>query len=97
MKTFEDLKFEEHPLSKNPYLTESYKDAKNASMTFDNGYGISVLFGRNFYSNGEDTYEVAVLKDDKLCYDTEITNDVLGGQTKEMVTEVMIKIQKLKE
>lgn len=40
-----------------------YDKARQAIMEFENGYGVSVLFGEAFYSNGIDTYEVAILKD----------------------------------
>lgn len=66
-----------------------------AIIEFENGYGVSVLFGIPAYSNGIDTYELAVLKDGSLCYDTEITNDVLGYIEKEEVTNIMIKVQQL--
>lgn len=95
MKTFKDLEFKEHSLSKSGI--ESYKDAKQALQNFENNYGVSVIFGNCFYSNGIDTYEVAVLYKDELTYDTEITDDVLGYLSKEEVTEVMKKVQSLKE
>ena len=56
MKTFKDLKFEKH------YYSPFCKEAKQAKMNFENGFGVSVLFGNCFYSNGRNTYEVAVLK-----------------------------------
>ena len=95
MKTFDDLQFMKHRFADKKVFQNEYKDAKQATIDFDNGYGISVLLGKPFYSNGIDTYEVAVLKDGNLCYDTNITDDVLGGQSKEMVTSVMKQIQNL--
>lgn len=64
-------------------------------MNFNNGYGISVVCGNPFLYCSEDTYEVAVLKDNKLCYDTPITDDVLGYQTRKDVTNIMKQIQSL--
>lgn len=83
MKTFKDLKFEPRYLS------------SQATMEFDNGYGVSVLSGNIAYSNGIDTYELAVLKNGDLCYDTPITDDVLAYITEEEVTKAMEEIQKL--
>lgn len=72
MKTFEDLVFEPHPSAinvrrlyprqcdRNPYI-QAMCDATQARMDFPNGYGISVLCGPQFYSNGLDTYEVGVM------------------------------------
>lgn len=91
IKTFEDLDFRPHDLS----VLEIYKDCKMSNMEFENGYGVSVIFGNAFYSNGIDSYELAVLKDGQICYDSEITNDVIGGIKKEEVTEIMKKIQML--
>ena len=85
MKTFKDLVFESHGTGL----------GSQAVLEFDNGYGVSVLLGDLFYSNGIDTYELAVLKDGFLCYDTPITDDVLGYLTKGKITKVMEKIQKL--
>ena len=92
MKTFKDLEFNAHPKSAN----ELFKGAKQATYTFENNYGVSVLFGTCFYSNGRDTYELAVLFDGDLCYTTDITSDVLGYITEDEVTSAMIKIQNLK-
>ncbi len=64
-------------------------------MEFENGYGVSVVSGDLFYSNGIDTYEVGILKDGILCCDTYITDDVLGYQNEEEVTEIMRKVQEL--
>lgn len=83
MKTFKDLKFEPRYLS------------SQATMEFDNGYGVSVLSGNIAYFNGIDTYELAVLKNGDLCYDTPITDDVLSYITEEEVTKAMEEIQKL--
>lgn len=66
MKTFKDLVFEPHPSAVNvkrlfPYrserdpYTQAMCEAVQARMDFPNGYGISVLFGIQFYSNGRDT------------------------------------------
>ena len=97
-KTFDNLVFEPWGCAHSRKLTEVpaiYRRAKQAVLEFPNGYGVSVLFGSVFYSNGIDTYELGVLKDGHLCYTTSITDDVLGYITKDEVTEVMIKLQQL--
>lgn len=93
MKTFKDLKFEPHSIAKSGL--DKYKDAKQATETFENGYGVSVLFGRCFYSNGKDTYEVAVLFNGDITYNTDITDGVIGHLSEKEVTEVMSKMQLL--
>lgn len=84
MKTFKDLVFEQHGWD---------KTAHHARMDFDNGYGVSVLHGGKYFYTEDNTYEVGILKDSHLCYTTPITNDVLGWQTPEQVTEIMEKLQ----
>ena len=98
IKTFKDLEFEMHPILLNAKSqgTKSFSsNSKHAAMNFKNGYGVSVIFGEQFYSNGIDTCEIGILKDANLCYDTYITDDVLGYQDEEGVTEIMRKVQEL--
>lgn len=98
IKNFKDLVFIPHPIAgeaqKLPlYLAKEYAEAKQAKMNFENGYGISVIFGSMFYSNGIDTYEVGILKDGILCYATPITDDVIGYITADEVTDIMRKFK----
>lgn len=100
MKIINDLVFNPHPMAEEAdklplYLREKYALSKQAKMNFENGYGVSVLLGSMFYSNGIDTYEVGILKNGSLCYDTPITNDVIGYITADEVNEIMRKIQEL--
>ena len=94
MKTFKDLEFKQHPFVRNGF-------AQQAVMFFANGYGVSVLIGGHCYGDGSAPYELAILtgnvKKWNLCYDTPITNDVLGYLTPEEVTEYMIEVQKLEK
>jgi len=86
MKTFEDLRFTMHRCGVGVH----------ARLNFENGYGVSVVLGNRFFSNGFDTYELAVLKNNELCYDTHLTNDVIRYITEEKITEIMLEVQKLK-
>lgn len=100
IKTFDDLAFTPYVIVKETYriplsIRELYSQAKQAKMQFDNGYGVSVVFGSIFYSNGINTYEVAVLKNREICYDTPITNGVIGHVTADEVSEIMRKVQEL--
>lgn len=67
-----------------------------AMMEFPNGFAVSVLHGEQFYCD-ENTYEVAVMKDNKVVYPEEIcpNGDVLGWQTAKQVSEIMRKVQEL--
>ena len=106
MKTFKDLDFKPWvldycdkigiPFGELPRAFGLYhNDDYIARMNFENGYGVSVLCGKNYYSNGVDTYEVAILKDDKICYDTPITDDVIGYCTFREVSDIMKRVQML--
>ena len=90
MKTFKDLMFKKH------YYAKYYKGAKQATMNFENGFGVSVLIGSCFYSNGVDSYELAVLKNGHLCYDSGLTEDVFGRLSAREVTKIMKQVQQLK-
>ena len=66
----------------NSYLIERVEDCGN-------GYGWSIMrFDDEFYGN---CYELAVLKDGNLCYDTPVTQDVIRGnwtRIEEVVKEI---------
>lgn len=94
---FSDLNFQPHG---------NYPDTGIAARHFfPNGYGISVVRFTSPYGSGgsygadEGLYESAVLKgtedDWKLCYDTPITDDVLGHQTEEEVEVLLHEIENL--
>ena len=66
-------------------------------ITFDNGYGASVVRSEFTYGGREGLYELAVFgKDGHISYDTPITNDVLGYLKEEEVTKILEQIQLLK-
>ena len=80
LKTFDDLKFNPHPLG---------MGGVQALMEFDNGYGVSVVQTPHSYSIGPEEWEVAVLKKGRVCYDSGITDGVLGYQSKKEISEIM--------
>lgn len=49
-----------------------------ARHDFDNGYGVSVIQNEWSYGGKEGLYELAVMKNGLICYDTPITKDVVG-------------------
>jgi hypothetical protein len=63
---------------------------------FPNGYGASAVRHENSYGGREGLYELAVLDNNgEICYDTVITNDVIGWLTIEQVDEFLDQISKL--
>lgn len=86
MKTFNDLDFQPIQMG----------DGTIARINFDNGYGASVVQSPHSYGGDDDLYELAILKNNYICYDTPITNDVIGYLSEEKVTDYLHKIQELK-
>ncbi len=85
---FEDLVFKSHPLG----------FGEQAVLNFANGYGVSVVFGNIFYSNGIDTYELAVLKNDKLDYDNPVADgDVRGHLKKDELMDLINQVKNYKK
>ena len=69
-------------------------------VDFDNGYGASIVchdmsYGGPLVEGERNLYELAVLHNDELCYDTPITDDVLGWQTMEEINKTLKEIEKL--
>lgn len=62
---------------------------------FDNGYSASVVRGIGTYGGEEGLFELAVLHNEKLCYDTPITDDVIGWQTAAEIAELLNRIEAL--
>ena len=78
---FSDLEFK-------PFTISGKVIGVQATRTFSNGYGISVIKHAYSYGGLKGYYELAVLdKNGELTYSTPITNDVLGWLTPEDVTE----------
>jgi len=81
-----DLVFKNHPLG---------FEGTIATHTFSNGYGASIITGEHAYSNEDAPYELAVLYNNEITYDTELTSDVLGYLTEDEVNEYLLKIEAL--
>lgn len=68
---------------------------KQARHDFPNGYGVSVVQGPTTYGGNEGLYELAVFHDGKLCYQSGITDDVLGWLNPSQITKLLDRIEKL--
>jgi len=80
-------------LTLDSFITEknSYYGKNQTKYSFPNGYGASVISGE-----GIRQFEVAVLEaDGSLCYDTQITDDVISGLDVEGVYKILDKISHL--
>lgn len=83
---FSDLVFNPHPAG---------MGGVHAKMSFPNGYEASII--KTFFSYGGDEglYELAVLKNGNLCYDTPITDDVVGRCTEGDIENLLEQISLL--
>ena len=80
-------------LTLDSFVTEknSYYGKNQTKFAFPNGYGASVISGE-----GIRQFEIAVLEaDGSLCYNTEITDDVISGLDVEGVYKILDKISHL--
>jgi len=84
MKTFKDLEFKPHIIG----------NGVQARMDFDNDYGVSVVKFNGSYGY-PNLWEVAVMYKGSLTYNTDITDDVLGHQNDQDITDIMERIQAL--
>lgn len=81
--TFEELEF----------YPRKALSGEQARYIFPNGYGISVINGSGTYSS-KGTYEVAILYDGHLTYNTSLTDDVLSEQTPKDIDTILSTIEK---
>ena len=82
----------DNPTSKDPH---PYMSGEQRIYEFDNGFRASVIRGDWSYGGDEGLYELAVMDDNGLRYDTTITNDVIGRLTQSEVEEYLLRIKAL--
>ena len=87
MKTFKDIEFKPNPMGAEYGIV--------SRTQFDNGYEVSVVKSPHSYGGDKGLYELAIFKDGEICYDTPITDDVIGYLRPEDVTDVMERVEKL--
>jgi hypothetical protein len=66
-----------------------------ARFYFNNGFGASVICHEYSYGGKNNLFEVAVLKDNALCYTTPITDDVVGHLDFQGVADILKRIETL--
>lgn len=88
MTTFNDLDFQ-------PHRYPVADDDVQAKIFFPNGYGASVIKTGFSYGGGDGRYELAVLYDERITYDTPVTEDVLGWLDEDGVTKALQEIEAL--
>jgi len=81
-----DLEFKQHDCD----LFDS-----RALISFDNGYGASIVTGFGAHSDEDHPYELAVFKGGSICYDSPMTDDVIGHLTEVELQKLLKQIQDL--
>lgn len=75
--------------------TNNHMEGIQKVYKFPNGYGASVIKHKGSYGYSKGLWELAVLESGELCYDTEITNDVIGHLNDPEVDALLRRIQQL--
>ena len=82
---------------------EGHKEINQWIFMFTNDYGVSVICHKIngqiiSYGNTSNPYELAVLDNEyEPCYDTPITDDVIGYLTEEDIEKYLDEIMKLED
>jgi hypothetical protein len=58
--------------------SQEWRGGEIKTFQFENGYGASMVRFPGSYGYENSLWEIAVLSDGKICYDTPITDDVIG-------------------
>lgn len=90
--TFEDLEFVERRPAKPEYGLDS---DEQALLDFKNGWGVSVIRGGLLTDECE--FELAVMRDGHINYDTEVTDDVLRFDSVDELNACLRDVQDLDE
>ncbi len=75
--------------------TKEYANGVQVVHEFPNGYGASVVKHDYSYGGKDGLWEMAVLKEGELCYNTHITNDVIGYLSDADVKSTLKEIEQL--
>ena len=75
--------------------TKEYANGVQVVHEFPNGYGASVVKHDYSYGGKDGIWEMAVLKEGELCYNTHITNDVIGYLSDADVKSTLKEIEQL--
>jgi hypothetical protein len=85
-----------------PTFTREMDGGVQEIYRFDNGYGASKIKTNHSYGSDYDLWEIAVIKFNgdnilnfKLCYETHITNDVIGHLNYYEAEKVLKQIKEL--
>lgn len=75
--------------------SESWNGGFRKLFQFDNGYGASLVCCPGSYGYENGLWELAIIKNGELCYDTPITDDVIGNLNDPEADEILERIAQL--
>jgi len=92
--------FVRHPLFKDFFIREAGVFAPETeccrfSVPGHSDMEVSVIRSSMTYGGDEGLFELAMLRDDKCCYDTPITDDVRGWLEVEDVLDILEDVQRI--
>ena len=76
-------------------VTKSIFGGIQKLYSFPNGYGASVVCHKGSYGGKQGLWELAIIFNGEICYDTTIANDVVGYLNDEQVEDYLNKIEAL--
>ena len=82
--------FEKHIETKRRFY-----DGWQVLYSFENHYGASIIQHFGSYGSEEGLWELAVFCDGELCYNTPITDDVMGQLTEPELNDLLARIKAL--
>jgi len=62
---------------------------------FDNGYSASIICNPVSYGGKQGLFEIAIIKNGEIVYDTPLTHDVIGNLDFDEVANTLKKIEQL--
>ena len=77
------------------FTNHRFPENKQAIVVFSNRYGASVLYGQYSYTDDTHPYEIAVLYNGRVVYNTPITNNVCGYLTEDEANVILAQIEAL--
>lgn len=92
--------FMSHPLFKNYFVREAGVFAPETEcyrfrVPNHDDMEVSVIRSSMTYGGSEGLFELAMLRNDKCCYDTPITDDVIGWLDEEGVLNILEDVQRI--
>lgn len=92
--------FMSHPLFKNFFIREAGVFAPETEcwrfrVPNHEDMEVSVIRSSMTYGGSEGLFELAMLRNDKCCYDTPITDDVRGWLSEEDVLDILEDVQRI--